>query len=381
MGCVPQPTKHIGKRGHVRWSVRFRLDRKQCQESFDTKQAALAFCSDIETRDAHYALRVLHETEAQTTDDLDTIAAEFFEWKATRVRSDRTIADYRRDYRKWIQPEFGARRAGSIIEKDVQAWVDGMHSKLAPKSIGDRHALLHSIYDYACHPNRRLVDHNPCIGTDLPTRQKKPPKGLHPNEWRALHGALTTIDPDAADLALFLLASGWRISEAMALTAWDVEDYPNGMYVSMGHVLRRNAAGQHVVVQEGKGEASLRRIQLDPDAAAMVRRRLAKVTDGGLIFTTAAGGQWHYSNFLNRAWKPAVKAANLTRGPSPHWLRHTAVFWMALSGASLPELQSRIGHASITTTINVYGSMLQDVSPASLAGFAALRGAPNQLEG
>jgi hypothetical protein len=54
---------------------------------------------------------------------------------------------------------------------------------------------------------------------------------------------------------------------------------------------------------------------------------------------------------------------------------------MALSGASLPELQSRIGHASITTTINVYGSMLQDVSPASLAGFAALRGAPNQLEG
>jgi integrase len=152
----------------------------------------------------------------------------------------------------------------------------------------------------------------------------------------------------------------------------------------MGHVLRRNAAGQHVIVDEGKGEASLRRVQLDAGAAAMVRRRLERVRDGGLVFTTSTGAQWHSGNFRNRIWNPAVKAANLSRRPTPHWLRHTAVFWLARSGATLPELQSRIGHASITTTINVYGSMLQDVSPAALEGFAAMRGAqppPAELAG
>jgi hypothetical protein len=56
---------------------------------------------------------------------------------------------------------------------------------------------------------------------------------------------------------------------------------------------------------------------------------------------------------------------------------------MALTGASLPELQSRIGHASITTTINVYGRMLNDVSDRALDGFAAMRDAPldAQIEG
>jgi integrase len=109
------------------------------------------------------------------------------------------------------------------------------------------------------------------------------------------------------------------------------------------------------------------------------------------VFTTPVssqnglgGSQWHESNYLTRYWNPAVKAANLSRRPTPHWLRHTHVVWMALSGASLPELQSRIGHASITTTINVYGRMLSDVQPAALTAFAAMRGGQahsGELEG
>ena len=375
---MPTPKKWVGTRGHAVWRVRFRLDGHQLQESFDTRKEALAFCADVETRDARYALRILHETEAQGTLTLDAIAAQFFDWKTNRVRSDRTVADYRRDYANHIKGPLGSRKAGHVLEADVQAWVDGL--TLAAKTVHDRHALLHQIYAWALHPSRHLVDHNPCIGTDLPKRARKPAKGLHPNEWAALHAAIRQIDQDAADLAEFLLASGWRISEAAAITAWDVEDYgPNGMFVSMGHVLRRNAAGQHVVVQEGKGDASLRRIQLDAAAASMVRRRLERVRDGGLVFTTKTGAQWHTDNFRNRVWRPAVKAANLGRKPTPHWLRHTAVFWLARTGATLPELQSRIGHASITTTIGTYGSMLTDVQPAALDAFAAMRDGTLQL--
>ena len=62
----------------------------------------------------------------------------------------------------------------------------------------------------------------------------------------------------------------------------------------------------------------------------MVNRRLQNVTGDGLVFTTSTGAQWRYSNFRDRAWTPAVKAANLTRKPSPHWLRHTSgIDWNA----------------------------------------------------
>jgi integrase len=156
-----------------------------------------------------------------------------------------------------------------------------------------------------------------------------------------------------------------------------------GVYVSMDRVVRRNAAGEFVIVHEGKGQASVRRVKIDEGAAAMFRRRVVGKSLGDLVFTTASGEQLHYSNFRRDAWDPAVKAANLSRRPTPHWLRHTHVVWMALTGASLPELQSRIGHASITTTINVYGRMLNDVSDRALDGFAAMRDAPldAQIEG
>jgi len=377
---MPTPHKYVAKDGRTTYRVRFRLDGSGCSETFDTLREARAFCSDINTRDARYALHVLHDTEQAATSSIDAIAEAFFTWKATRVRSDRTIADYRRDYTNWIKPTFGARAAGGVDESDVQAWVDTMHAgtkdkkALSAKSVVDRHALLHSIYAYALAPSRRLVEANPCIGTELPKRHRGQPRGLKPAEWAALQSALTLIDKDAADLALFLLATGWRWSEGAALSAYDVWAEGGITFVTMSHVVRRNAAGQHLVVEDAKSQAGQRRIAIDPEAAAMVARRLARVAGDGLVFTTATGAQWHYSNFRNRAWVPAVKAAALARKPSPHWLRHTHVVWMAMSGATLPELQSRIGHESISTTIDVYGSLLTDVAPGALSAFAAMRG-------
>lgn len=377
---MPTPHKYVAKDGTATYRVRFRLGAKQCSETFDTLKSARAFCSDVDTRDARYALRVLHDIEREATGSIETIAQAFFVWKATRVRSDRTVADYRRDYANWIRPTFGARMAGNVDESDVQAWVDVMttggkdHKPLSAKSVVDRHALLHGIFAYAIAPSRRLVEANPCIGTELPKRRKHPPKGLKPAEWAALYAALQLIDSDAADLALFLLVTGWRWSEGAALSAYDVWAEGAITYVTVSHVIRRNAAGQHLVVEDTKSDAGQRRIAIDPAAAAMVARRLEHVQGDTLVFTTGTGAQWHYANFRNRAWVPAVAAANLSRNPSPHWLRHTSVVWLAMSGASLPELQSRIGHESITTTIDVYGSMLTDVSPSSLAAFAAMRG-------
>lgn len=141
----------------------------------------------------------------------------------------------------------------------------------------------------------------------------------------------------------------------------------------MGRVVRRNAAGQHLIVEDAKTDAAVRRIRLDTEVATMVRARIGNRA-GGLVFTTSNGNQWHYSNFVNRAWRPAVKAAGLSRRPTPHWLRHTHVYWMAVGGrTSLPELQRRIGHESIQTTINVYGRMIEDVSGEALEAFVVMR--------
>lgn len=379
-----KPTRYEMLDGTVTWRIRFREGHgrgaPQTSVTFDSERKALAFSKLLDAVGPHEALERLYAKPSSTPGPpLDELAEQFFAWKQDRVRSDRTVADYRRDYRNWISPTFGARGANTIGEQAVQTWVDAMSDgslgrALSPKSVADRHAILFSIYGWASHPSRKLATRNPCVGTDLPPRTKGQPKGLRPAEWQALYAALTQVDTDAADLALFLISTGWRISEAAALTAYAVEDYDDTLYVSMGQVVRRNAKGQHVIVQDGKGDASLRRIKLDQLAADMVRRRMQTVEGDGLVLTNAQGNQWHYSNFLTRSWNPAVKLAKLTRRPTPHWLRHTHVAWLVMSGAvSLPEIQRRIGHESISTTIGVYGRMIDDVSDDALDRFAAFR--------
>jgi site-specific recombinase XerD len=383
------PQRWVASDGTVTWRVRFRegVSPKtgrplQTSETFDDEREALRFAALIQRMRAREALRQIDlEYGRDQGPTLDELAEEFFDWKATRVRSDRTVADYRRDYRNWIKPELGSRPAASITESDVQALVDRMEArKLKPKSVADRHAILHGVYKWASAPSRRLVPHNPCTETDLPKRRRTQPKGLRPAEWQALHSALKSIDADAADLAEFMLASGWRWSEAAAVDVVDVEDDGQTVHVYMGQVIRRDAAGRHVIVADAKADASMRRIRLDSSAAEMVRRRVGSRT-AGLVFANRGGRQWHYANFLNRAWKPAVEAASLERRPSPHWLRHTAVAWMVLSGkVSLPELQRRIGHEHISTTIDVYGRLVDDVSAEALDAFEAMRHPSRQLE-
>jgi integrase len=371
---MPTPIKYVALDKKVTWRVRFRLQGKSCSETFNTKLEATRFCNDIANRDVAYAIRMLDEDQKSQTSKLDVIAEAFFAWKENRVRSDRTVADYRQMYQKWIKPTFGDRPAGNIDQSDIQKWVDSMSKELSVKSVLDRYIILSSIFKYAIAPSRRLVDFNPCTGTELPKRRKGQPKGLKPAEWAALYSALSTIDKDAADLAQFMLATGMRWSEATALAIYDVWEEKGSMHVTVSHVIRRNAAGQDERVEDTKSEASQRQIVIDSSTAEMVNRRIASAGPNGLVFTTAAGSQWHYSNFKVRSWNLAVELARLDRKPTPHWLRHTHVAWMLMSGANLPELQSRIGHESISTTINIYGRMITDVSPKVLEGFASMRG-------
>ena len=67
---------------------------------------------------------------------------------------------------------------------------------------------------------------------------------------------------------------------------------------------------------------------------------------------------FHYQNFRNRQWLPAVKAAGPYRDGKPlvrfHDLRHTFATLRAMQGVPPHVLKNWMGHADITTTMNIY---------------------------
>lgn len=371
--------------GESTWAVLFRQNKKQRSKTFSSEEAAEDFRDSVEKFGPERALKyLLDEQPKEAGISLDALAEKWLASKKGEVTPN-IHRGYGRDYDAWIRDRLGFREAASIDEGDVQDWVDWMKvapsvataNPLSPKSIADRHAILHQIFKWGSARSRGYVDHNPCKETELPKRHKKPPKGLRIPELMALLEAGERGDQDAADVVAFLAGTGWRIGEAIALLAGSVEDNGDRVYVSMDNVHRRLIG----FTEGGKSEASEgRRLRVVGPAAAMLRRRLLSggpdgkpLAAGDLVFTFKDGrpgvnrrGPWNPASFRDRRWKALVKEAGLShRKPTPHWLRHTHVALCHAAGMSLAEIQRRLGHEDIQTTINTYGRMIDEMSDES----------------
>ena len=70
----------------------------------------------------------------------------------------------------------------------------------------------------------------------------------------------------------------------------------------------------------------------------------------------SAGVRCTGETFRSKVWLPAVEKAGL----APlrfHDLRHSCASFLIAQGAHPKEIQARLGHSSITTTLNVYGHL------------------------
>lgn len=391
MASVKERTTGAGK---TSWAVLYRHGRKQTSKTFATARGAERFKTLVDQFGPDRALQLLAEQASPNARGitLDELAEKWLAHKDGKVTPN-ILRGYHRDYENWISPHLGHREAALITEVDVQGWVDKMTSDLvspatkkplSAKSIADRHAILHQIYKWGSARTRNLVPYNPCKETELPRRTKTPPKGLRlPELYRLLEAGEKT-DQDTADVIAFMAGTAWRISETIALQADAVEDDGVSVYVNMERVNRR-AVG---ITEGGKSDAALRRLRILGPGVAAVRRRMVGLGPTDLVFTFADGRPgvdlrkpWNFNSFRDRRWPRVVKAAGLEqRGPTPHWLRHTHVAVCVKAGLTLPEIQRRLGHEDIQTTINIYGRMIDEMSDEAASRLDQLLTAPPARE-
>lgn len=369
MASVRERTTDGGQRT---WAVLFRQGKKQRSKTFRSEKKAVDFKILVDRFGPDEALDLLQRTAPEQRGiTLDELARQWLAAKKPDVTPN-IWRGYQRDYENWIEPWLGHKDALRVTERDVQALVDHMRKTLSPKSVGDRHAILHQIYKWGSAKSRGLVDHNPCRETELPKRIKKPPKGLRLPELHALLDAGEKGDRDAADVVAFMAGTGWRISEAIALTAGAVEDDGAAVYVTMDRVQRRLVG----FTEGGKSTASIgRRLRVLGPAVGVLRRRMVGLGMNDLVFTYhnaryphLPAQPWTQTTFRHRRWPALVAAAGLSdRSPTPHWLRHTHVAVCHAAGLSLAEIQRRLGHEDIQTTINIYGRMIDDMNDQAAA--------------
>lgn len=180
---------------------------------------------------------------------------------------------------------------------------------------------------------------------------------------RALSGPYDVM----AELALY---GGLRAGEIAVLTREDLDAHSDVVHI---RATLQTVSGGHRRAPAPKTAASRRQVKISHDITLdiLAWTLTAGPGPGGRIFSTPAGG-WVRAAYLSNAMKAACKAARI-RPRRFHDLRHTHAAWLIEQGVHPKKIQSRLGHSSISITLNVYGHLFPDAEDELVAALEVSR--------
>ena len=179
---------------------------------------------------------------------------------------------------------------------------------------------------------------------------------------------LVESEQDIKLTAMFRLLAytGIRKGELQALN-WDDIDFTNNM-ITVNKTLALNTE-KKVVVQTPKSKSSIRSISIDEQTANILKRWKLKQRERFLMigtrikkhqscFTEEVTNSYLYLNFMNANLKRICKK-NAFKLIKVHGFRHTHCSLLFESGFTIQEVQDRLGHSDLKTTVSIYAHVTE----------------------
>jgi integrase len=151
----------------------------------------------------------------------------------------------------------------------------------------------------------------------------------------------------------------------------------------------------HLRIKETKTARSRRRVTLSPQTLTVLAKHKEAMVQAGLlnkpVFCDTEGGHLRITNVAKRSFKPLLKSAGLPE-IRLYDLRHTCATLLLLADVSPKVVSERLGHASVTITLDTYSHVLptmqqnaakalgEMLSPENGATMALLRRVPGQRD-
>lgn len=181
------------------------------------------------------------------------------------------------------------------------------------------------------------------------------------------------------ELTLFLLLafSGLRIGEAICLKWGDI-DFDNETLIVNKTLFQKKGLRNDYVLTEPKSHSSKRKVPIPPQVIKQLKswrhnqnllkmKNRSEYTDLNFIFADKTGHPTPARNFGYKL-KTYSKKAGVPQ-ITPHGLRHTYTALLIEAEIDVKEIQLRLGHASIKTTLDVYAHISKDKQIKSIKQF------------
>ncbi|MFE5853585.1 tyrosine-type recombinase/integrase [Streptomyces sp. NPDC056500] len=394
--------------GTVTYQIKWRQDGEWQTEKFGDHPGAIQFKQLVEahgSRWPHGWVRGVGFVEPDANPQ-DMPLIKWAERYISRLNGvdERTREDYEREVRIHFSLIQHTRGDGLVVpatvcnltQDDVDDWVrierqgerepnnpkKWIRLPADPKSIRNRHGLLFCIIQAAIDATPQLRTVNCCKKTSLPRMDdhiEDDMTFLERDEYARV--AMEIKDPDARDLADWLVSTGMRWGEATALQVRDLSLSADIPTANIQRAWKKAPKGAPETFYLGppKTRKGRRLIALSSAQVATARRLSEGYSPEAFLFRAAMGGPWRHGNFYHRKWRPAVLAAvakGLPKRPRLHDLRHTHVAWLIGAGIPLPAIQARLGHESIQTTVDRYGHLVRELDSDIIAAVDAAMGLP-----
>jgi integrase len=256
-----------------------------------------------------------------------------------------TRAEYEGCIRNHLLSRFGALDLGEVTTSVVQAYVASAlgSSTLSPSSVRNHLTVLRTMFAVA--QTWGLIEDNPVNGVVGPRATRADITFLSPSEMRQLIEAAPGKWRALIAAACLL---GLRKGELLALRWADV-DFTRA-------TVRVSSTVYRGLLQPAKTSSSVRTVPL-PDYLAIQLQSLrnASQTEAGFVFSE--NGMPLDARIPNRVLARALRSSGL-KPVRFHDLRHSFVAAHIAAGTPVKVIQQLVGHASVQTTMDVYGHLI-----------------------
>ncbi|HFH6925444.1 TPA: tyrosine-type recombinase/integrase [Streptococcus agalactiae] len=305
------------------------------------------------------------------------------------VSSDNTLNRVRNYLDTYILPQFGQYQPDKVTSSDIQNWVNELATKSkesvdsgikraekgCAKDFGAIAHKLSDIFDFGI--THFELKHNPAQSIKIPPKPKSNQKRimvLHDEDLTIWLNFVDTLPNTRANrrfkvICDSLLASGMRINELLALTIYDL-DFESSEILVTKTLVWKNAKpklglkGKVVCKNIPKSDSGNRRIAVPYQIIEQLQNfhdemnlyfKKNGLSKSKLIFPTI------YGNYMCDRNERATLKRRLQEVNLPnygfHLFRHTHASMMLNAGMNWKELQVRMGHKSIKTTMDIYAEL------------------------
>ncbi|MFW5790441.1 MAG: tyrosine-type recombinase/integrase [Bacillota bacterium] len=346
--------------------------RRQITKTFETKKEANLWTADkIQEKQKGIAVSLNNLT-------LEEYLLKWLDDYALPNLSPTTFDGYNMIIKKHIIPALGALKLDEIKPLHIQSYqseklrsgrLDNKPGGLSKKTVLQHHRVLNKALNQAV--MWQLISYNPVKAVPALSPDTPEIKSLSQDEVNRLLKAAE--DSWSYYFIYIAVNTGMRRGELLGLR-WEDINFTEELIQVRKNLVKSQKKG--IVMKEPKNKSSKRVIQLAADDISELKKLKKKQNEYKLLYGPdynnkydlvfcKANGEILYPNTATKRFNLIAEKANI-ENIRLHDLRHTHATLMLEAGVHPKVVQERLGHSTITTTLDTYSHVIPSMQKESV---------------